>query len=188
MTNGKYIEVSDKDLEIAERIVGWLKGLSLDSDDNYLANLAAVGAVGRVTFDMANLAASALRGYARQARETLTAELQRDVYAGAEGDKIDMCGTVVRAESKSGMYGSYVLFNFIADNGAMITSFATGKDAQELADNPFVVGERRRIFAKIKKCERYQGLASTIVSHLVIQPEDFVIPAKPARKTRAKTA
>lgn len=186
MTNDK-IAVFDEDVDLALEIVEWLRQQPLDGENSFLANLAAIAAVGYVNSATANMAAAALPAYQRAQRERLTVPSTR--HAGAVGDKVDAIVTITGATMKRGAYGDYALINMVTDDGAAMVSFATGQDAKALAANPHAVGARRRVFGKVKETGYFKGAPSTTISHLVIQPEDFVpVEAKPRKPAKPKAA
>jgi hypothetical protein len=182
---------TDEDLALAKEAAEWAASLYHEGDrsqlDDYLANVAALGASGLMGWRNAGLAASIIPAWKREkARRLEREELAGSQHVGTVGKRQEFLGRLTFTLGLDTYYGVSTLCKFVSPEGNVLVWFASGdspaagKDADGF-DRPVAVGCCYRIKATVKKHDERDGIKQTVITRAKLEPFDYEAEAEEER-------
>lgn len=157
--NPLWVDVTEEDGRLAERVVEWLVELGKRNGlSDYLSNLAQIGVNGFVTTKSSGFAASAIVAYGKEQEEQVkrsSGGVGKSTYVGTVGSKV--VGLAVKLVKTSGFdteYGYTFIHRFVGQHGDIFV----WRTKTELDLGDYVVD------ATVKEHAEYRGELQTVIT------------------------
>jgi hypothetical protein len=156
-----YIEVEDADRALAQAALDWAQAIPGTTENDYLANVAAVARQGFIATRAFGIAASIISAYNREQSRKIEAKVRQEkgaasTFVGTVGTRSDFVLTVVRVLELSGVYGVTFLHLFDDAEGNQFRWFASSERLDQ--------GKTVVLKGTIKAHEDYKGIKTTVLT------------------------
>ena len=163
--NEKELVLTDKDAEIAPKVIDFVRNEMYDSGDNdYVYNMKNFFSANEVELRYIPFIASAVPAYTRSLEKEAEMKIKKKVsnYVGTVSEKITADVEVTGSKYVNGHYGSSLLVKMVDDSGNTFTTFYSGHKFEP------EIGDKFTIKGTVKAHKEFKGWKSTMLTRVKV--------------------
>ena len=160
----KPIEVTETDIDLANKTKEYFQKLDMQSDNDYINNLRVICKMGNIQFNKVAILVSAINVIIRNKQDAIKKQSAPvSEYVGNVKERMKGIELTFNREISlgAGLYGEQYLYSFTDNNNNQLNWFTTKRE--------FNIGETYSMDLTIKGHKEYRGIKQTIITRASVK-------------------